>query len=99
VTYTVDRVRGGLNLPSTNEAVFQISMKRRSGFYIWKIIVPLMMLAPVPSVVFWVDADMFDWLLKIPMTVSQTPEGKCGSCQRHFRRGRGYSETIQAQGD
>jgi len=44
-------------------------MKRRSGFYIWKIIVPLMMLALVPSVVFWVDAEMFDWLLKIPMTM------------------------------
>ena len=69
VTYTVDRIKGGLNLPSTNEAVFQISMKRRSGFYIWKIIVPLMMLALVPSVVFWVDAEMFDWLLKIPMTM------------------------------
>jgi hypothetical protein len=67
--YTVDRVKGGLNLPSTNEAVFQIPMKRRSGFYIWKIIVPLMMLALVPGVVFWVDAEMFDWLLKIPMTM------------------------------
>jgi len=31
--------------------------------------VPLMMLALVPSVVFWVDAEMFDWLLKIPMTM------------------------------
>jgi hypothetical protein len=69
VKYTVDRVRGGLNLPSTNEAVFQIAMKRRSGFYIWKILVPLIMLALIPSVVFWIDVEMFDWLLKIPMTM------------------------------
>jgi hypothetical protein len=60
VKYTVDRVRGGLNLPSTNEAVFQIAMKRRSGFYIWKILVPLVMLALIPTVVFWIDAEMFD---------------------------------------
>jgi hypothetical protein len=69
VTYTVDRVKGGLNLPSTNEAVFQIAMKRQSGFYIWKFLVPLVMLALIPVVVFWIDVDMFDWLLKIPMTM------------------------------
>jgi hypothetical protein len=69
VKYTVDRVTGGLNLPSTNEAVFQITMKRRSGFYVWKILVPLVMLALIPGVVFWIDVEMFDWLLKIPMTM------------------------------
>jgi hypothetical protein len=69
VKYTVDKASGGLNLPSTNEAVFQISMKRRSGFYIWKILVPLVMLALIPGVVFWIDVEMFDWLLKIPMTM------------------------------
>ena len=69
VTYTVDKTTGGLSLPSTNEAVFQIPMKRRSGFYIWKILVPLLMLALIPSVVFWIDVEMFDWLLKIPMTM------------------------------
>ena len=67
--YTVDRVRGGLNLPSTNEAVFQITMKRRSGFYIWKFLVPLVMLALIPSVAFWIDVELFDWTLKIPMTM------------------------------
>jgi len=69
VTYTVDKTTGGMSLPSTNEAVFQIAMKRRSGFYIWKIILPLIMLALIPSVVFWIDVEMFDWLLKIPMTM------------------------------
>jgi hypothetical protein len=69
VKYTVDRVAGGLSLPSTNEAVFQIPMKRRAGFYIWKILLPLVMLALIPAVVFWIDVEMFDWLLKIPMTM------------------------------
>jgi hypothetical protein len=27
------------------------------------------MLALIPSVVFWIDVEMFDWLLKIPMTM------------------------------
>ncbi|HMF65270.1 MAG TPA: hypothetical protein VK608_14355, partial [Edaphobacter sp.] len=30
---------------------------------------PLIMLALIPSVVFWIDVEMFDWLLKIPMTM------------------------------
>jgi neurotransmitter-gated ion-channel len=30
---------------------------------------PLLMLTMIPSVVFWIDAKEFDWLLKVPMTM------------------------------
>jgi hypothetical protein len=69
LNYTVDKIEGNLHLPTTDEAVFRVVMKRRSGFYIWKIILPMLMLTLIPAVVFWIDVEMFDWLLKIPMTM------------------------------
>ena len=69
LNYTVDKIDGNLHLPTTNEAVFRMVMKRRSGFYIWKILLPLLMLTLIPAVVFWIDVEMFDWQLKIPMTM------------------------------
>jgi hypothetical protein len=54
---------------SMDEASFLISLKRRSGFYLWKIIVPLLMMATIPVAVFWIDPKEFDWMLKVPMTM------------------------------
>ena len=61
-------VKNGL-IPETGEALFQIIIERRSGFYIWKIFLPLLIMTLIPSVVFWIDVKEFDWLLKIPMTM------------------------------
>jgi len=69
LNYTVDKIGGELHLPSADEAVFQVVVTRRSGFYVWKIFLPLLMLTMIPAVVFWIDVEMFDWLLKIPMTM------------------------------
>jgi hypothetical protein len=44
-------------------------VKRRSGFYVWKIFLPLLILTMIPMVVFWIDVSQFDWILKIPMTM------------------------------
>lgn len=67
--YTAEKVARDRFLPPTQEAVFQLAVKRRSGFYLWKIFVPLAMMTLVPVVVFWIDVEQFDWLLKVPMTM------------------------------
>ena len=69
LTYTADKVTGDPFLPATHEALFQITAIRRSGFYLWKIFLPLMMITLIPAVVFWIDVKEFDWTLKIPMTM------------------------------
>jgi Neurotransmitter-gated ion-channel ligand binding domain len=69
LTYTTDKMTDDALLPPMHEALFQIVAVRRSAFYVWKIFLPLMMMALVPSVVFWIDVKEFDWLLKIPMTM------------------------------
>jgi hypothetical protein len=69
LTYTSDKLSGDPFLPDTHEALFQLTVTRRSGFYVWKIFLPLMMMALIPSAVFWIDPKEFDWLLKIPMTM------------------------------
>jgi hypothetical protein len=67
--YNVEKiVKNGL-IPETGEALFQIVIERRSGFYIWKIFLPLLIMTLIPTVVFWIDVKEFDWLLKIPMTM------------------------------
>ena len=53
----------------SHEAIFEVTVKRRSGFYLWKIFVPLILITLVPVVVFWIDVKEFDWILKIPMTM------------------------------
>jgi Neurotransmitter-gated ion-channel ligand binding domain len=69
LTYTADKVTGDPFLPATHEALFQITAIRRSGFYLWKIFLPLIMITIIPVVVFWIDVKEFDWMLKIPMTM------------------------------
>jgi hypothetical protein len=67
--YTANKMGSTGFLPLTGEAIFQIVVKRRSGFYIWKIFLPLFMLTLVPVAVFWLDAKDIDWMLKVPMTM------------------------------
>jgi hypothetical protein len=67
--YTAEKVTHDRFLAPTQEAVFQLVVKRRAGFYLWKIFVPLAMMTLVPMLVFWIDVEQFDWLLKVPMTM------------------------------
>ena len=69
IRYTNEKVATGGAFPETHEALFQIVVKRRFGFYIWKIFLPLLMMTIIPLIVFWIDVKEFDWQLKIPMTM------------------------------
>jgi Neurotransmitter-gated ion-channel ligand binding domain len=69
LTYTTDKLTNDPFLPETHEALFQLVAKRRSGFYVWKIFLPLIMITLIPIVVFWIDVKEFDWILKIPITM------------------------------
>jgi hypothetical protein len=69
IQYATEKIVAGREIPPTRGADFQIDVKRRSGFYVWKIFVPLVMMTMIPIVVFWIDVSQFDWLLKIPMTM------------------------------
>lgn len=69
IHYKTEKIVEDREIPPTSGADFQIVVKRRSGFYVWKIFVPLLMLTMIPMVVFWIDVSQFDWILKIPMTM------------------------------
>ena len=67
--YRLDQVaHQGIGQQST-EALFQIVIKRRSGFYIWKVFLPLLLITLIPAVVFWIDPKEYDWHLKVPLTM------------------------------
>jgi hypothetical protein len=67
--YTAKKLPGDRLIPPIQEALFEVVVKRRSGFYVWKIFLPLLMITMIPVVVFWIDVKEFDWLLKIPTTM------------------------------
>ena len=69
IQYTTAKIDEDRAIPPVSGAEFRIGIKRRSGFYVWKIFLPLLMLTMIPVVVFWIDVLQFDWLLKIPMTM------------------------------
>jgi len=68
IEYTVKRASRGSFLPQAKEAIFRIAIKRRSGFYVWKVFLPLLVMSMIPASVFWIDPKEFDWLLKLPLT-------------------------------
>ncbi|HEX6493994.1 MAG TPA: hypothetical protein VF018_00830 [Acidobacteriaceae bacterium] len=69
IQYATETISEGRAIPPASVAEFRIGINRRSGFYVWKIFLPLLMLTMIPVVVFWIDVSQFDWLLKIPMTM------------------------------
>ena len=69
VRYTAARVLREGPAPEMSEALFQVKIKRRAGFYVLKIFLPVVLITLIPMVVFWVDPKQFDWLLKVPLTM------------------------------
>jgi hypothetical protein len=69
IHYATEQIVDDRKVPPTSGAEFRIVVKRRSGFYVWKIFVPLVMMTMIPIVAFWIDVVQFDWVLKIPMTM------------------------------
>jgi hypothetical protein len=49
------------------QAQFEILVTRRSGFYVWKVFLPIILMVIVPWSVFWVSVEEFDWQMKIPI--------------------------------
>jgi hypothetical protein len=69
ITYSVDSVRtgnGGITIP---QAKFDVLVRRRSGFYVWKVFLPIFLMTLVPWSVFWVSTSEFDWQMKIPIAI------------------------------
>jgi hypothetical protein len=69
IGYRTDKLNLDPFQAASQEALFEVTVKRRSGFYLWKIFLPLILITLVPVVVFWIDVKEFDWTLKIPMTM------------------------------
>jgi len=67
--YSTEKIGEHEMLPATRVALFQLFITRRSGFYVWKIFLPLLIMTMIPVVVFWIDPKEFDWLLKVPLTM------------------------------
>ena len=57
---------------TTTEVVFSIQVKRRYGFYIWKVIVPLLLMVFLSWAVFWVDPDDLSNQVQIAVTTILT---------------------------
>ncbi len=56
-------------VPQIPQARFSLVVTRRSGFYIWKVFLPMIVMTMVAWSVFWVDSKEFDWQMKIPIVV------------------------------
>ncbi len=69
LTYSTDETSAARLGGESNRAIFEITAKRRGGFYVWKVFIPLLIMALLPMVVFFIDAKDIDWMLKVPMTM------------------------------
>lgn len=58
IRYTAGKLTRDQTFAATDEALFQIYIERRFGFYIWKVFLPLLMMTMIPAVVFWVPAQV-----------------------------------------
>ena len=56
-------------IPAIPRAVFQIHIRRHSGFYVWKIFLPMILLAAIPWSAFWYDVDDFAGKMSIPLGI------------------------------
>jgi hypothetical protein len=56
-------------VPQIPQARFALVVTRYSGFYIWKVFLPMIVMTMIPWSVFWVDTKEFDWQMKIPIAV------------------------------
>lgn len=57
---------------SASEIRFEILVKRRSNFYIWKVIVPLLLMVVLSWAAFWIEAGDLDNQLQVAVTTILT---------------------------
>lgn len=60
---------GGLTMP---EARFEIDVKRRSSFYIWKVFLPLLLMVFLSWAVFWIEASDLSNQITVAVTTILT---------------------------
>ena len=67
--YSVVDVPAKGALPSRSQALFQVEVKRRTFFYLFKIILPMMLMAAIPWTVFWFDVKDFAGEMGVPLSI------------------------------
>jgi hypothetical protein len=67
--YKVRQVEGESGMPSRSQALFQVVIRRHSGFYIWKIFLPMILMASIPWAVFWYEVHDFSGQMSVPLAV------------------------------
>jgi len=60
---------GGLTMP---EARFEIDVKRRSSFYVWKVFLPLLLMVFLSWAVFWIEASDLSNQVQVAVTTILT---------------------------
>ena len=56
-------------MPARPQALFEVEVRRRSEFYLFKIILPMMLMAAIPWVVFWLDPKDFAGEMGVPLSI------------------------------
>lgn len=68
--YSTSNVKAeGSSMPARPQALFEIEVKRRSEFYLFKIILPMMLMAAIPWIVFWLDPKDFAGEMGVPLSI------------------------------
>lgn len=57
---------------TVSEARFQLSLRRKSGFYVWKVIFPLLLMVALSWTVFWIEANDLTTQVQIAVTTVLT---------------------------
>ena len=56
-------------MPTRPQALFQVVIRRHSGFHIWKIFLPMILMASIPWAVFWYEVHDFSGQMSVPLAV------------------------------
>jgi len=67
--YKTRQVEGESGMPTRQQALFQVLIKRHSGFYIWKIFLPMILMASIPWAVFWYEVQDFSGQMSVPLAI------------------------------
>jgi hypothetical protein len=69
LTYRLEQLPQSGPIPPHSAAIFQIDIRRRSGFYVWKILLPIFLMAAIPWLVFWSQALDFSDQISVPLGI------------------------------